>query len=132
MFAAASVPETFKVAEVASGKEWVVLAAELLGMTLFAFAVASAMRMGRNKVAAALTVGGGLFMGLMIAGVIATYLGTASMLNPAVAFAGQAFAFDWAHLWPSWCVWLLAPLVGGVLGFALNDLLYSENDNATV
>lgn len=119
-----SAPTLFKAAAIADGKQWTVLTTELLGSTIFAFAVASAMRAGRDRVAAALTVGGSLYVALLIAGTAASYVGANAILNPAVAGALQAVKWE---LWPI-MVYVLAPLVGGVLGFALNDLLTKESE----
>ncbi len=117
-------PTLFKAAEIAEGKEWVVLASELLGSTIFAFAVASAMRAGRDRTAAALTVGGGLYIALLIAGTASSYVGANAMLNPAIAAALQAVKWE---LWPL-MVYVLTPLIGGVIGFALNDVLSKETE----
>lgn len=117
-------PQLFKAAAIPDNKQWIVLASELLGSTIFAFAVASAMRAGRDRVAAALTVGGGLYVGLLVAGTAASYVSASAILNPAVAAALQAITWD---LWPI-MIYALAPLVGGVIGFALNDLVYSESE----
>ena len=115
-------PTLFKAAAIPDGKQWVVMATELLGSTIFAFAVASAMRAGRDRVAAGLTIGGSFYVALLISGTAASYVGANAIMNPAVAGALQAVKWE---LWPI-MVYVLAPLVGGVLGFALNDLLTSE------
>ena len=116
----------FQATDLPSGKEWAVLGAEVLGVGIWAFAVASTLRENRERMAAAFTVGGGLFLGLMVAGTSASYLGATSVLNPAVAFSVQAVSWSW---WPIF-VYVVSPLVGGVIGWALYDLLRSETDNA--
>lgn len=116
-------PELFKAAEIPEGKQWVVLSAELLGAVVFSFVVASALRM-KERGAAALAVGGGLYVALLLAGSAASYVGANAVVNPAVAGALQAVKWD---LWPI-MVYVLAPLVGGVLGFALNDLVTKESE----
>lgn len=116
-------PELFKAAAIPEGKEWVVLSAELLGAVIFGFMVASAMRM-KEKFAAAFTVGGGLYVALLLAGSAASYVGATAIINPAVAGALQAVKWE---LWPI-MVYVLAPLVGGILGFALNDVVNKESE----
>lgn len=116
-------PQLFKAASIPEGKEWVVLSAELLGSVVFSFAVASALRM-KEKFAGAFTVGGGLYVALLLAGSAASYVGASAIVNPAVAGALQAVKWE---LWPI-MVYVLAPLVGGVLGFALNDLVTKESE----
>ena len=120
-----SAPEVYKVAAVADGKEWVVLAAELLGSVVLAFAVAAGLRLGRGSVAHALTYAGGLYVAILVAGTGAQYVGASAIMNPAVAASLQALKFE---LWPL-MIYVLTPLVGGVLGFALNDLVQAETDD---
>jgi aquaporin Z len=110
------------------GKEFYIFFAELLGAAVFGLAVSSAIREKRNRAAQALTVGLGLFVALVIAGVSASYLGATSVLNPAIAFTVQAISFtssDW--LWPV-LVYFVSPLIGGTIGFFLYDVLRGESD----
>lgn len=120
-------PEVYKVAALAEGKEWVILAAELLGSVILAFAVAAGLRLGRGTVAHALTYAGGLYVAILVAGTGAQYVGSSAVMNPAVAASLQALQFE---LWPL-MVYVLTPLVGGVLGFALNDLVAAESNEVT-
>ncbi len=117
-------PQLFKAAAIPEGQEWLVLSAELLGTALFAFAVASAMRM-KEKVAAAFGVGGGLYIGLIVAGTATSYVGASSVLNPATAAALQAVSWS---LWPI-LVYVVTPAVGAVAGFGLHDLLSKESQS---
>ncbi|MNX09373.1 aquaporin Z [compost metagenome] len=118
-----SATELFKAGVIPEGKEWAVLFAELLGSTIFAFAVASALHT-KEKIGAAFTVGLGLFVALVIAGSAAVYVGGSVILNPAVAIALQAFT-GIKDVWPV-AIYAIVPLIGGVIGFALNDVLNRE------
>ena len=127
---AATQPEVFTLAEIVKDKEWLILAAELIGTAVFAFGVAAATRT-KGRAAVALAVGGSLFIGLTITGYMTGVLsGTEAgpaVLNPAVAAALQGFAATtWQNLWPL-SVYVVAPVVGGVLGFALRDLISEES-----
>jgi aquaporin Z len=128
-----SSPTLFKAAEIAKGKEWVVLAAELLGSVVLAFGVAAALRnrvaalRGRSDVTHAFTYAGVLYLALLIGGTAANYVGASAIMNPAVAGSLQALKFE---VWPL-LVYVVTPLVGGVLGFALSDLVQSESDTIT-
>lgn len=117
-------PTLFSAPAIASGSEWVVLAAELLGSVILAFAVAAGLRHGRGTANHAFAYAGGLFVALFIAGTAAGYVGATAILNPAVAASLQALKFE---LWPI-LVYVVTPLVGAVLGFALNDLVDAESD----
>jgi aquaporin Z len=134
----AAAAELFKAQDLIKGKEWYAFAAELLGLSLFGFAVASAIREKKEHFAAAFTVGSGLFVALLIAG-------SSAILNPAVATALQVFTeeaaknkdammmlpqfkdtFGWAL-----AVYVVAPFIGSAIGFLLYDLLRRDTDSST-
>ena len=107
-----------------AGKEWYVFFAELLGTTIFGFAFASAFSAKKDRITKAFTIGLGIFIALLIAAPAASYVTGSAILNPAVALSLQALKLQ---LWPI-AVYVLAPLIGGVLGFILYDVLRAEND----
>lgn len=114
----------FKLAAVPDGKDWLVLAAELLGTTIFGFAVAAATR-ERSRIAAAFGVGGGLFVGLAVAGYAVSVIGVnGAVLNPAIAASVQALSWNWWAVF----IYVVAPMVGAVIGFALRDLIANESE----
>jgi len=119
-------PTLFAAADITAlaGKEWYVFFAELTGTAILGFAVANATRELQDRVAAAFTVGLGIFIALMIAISAASYVGGSAIINPAVAIA--LHAFSWSSVWP-FAVYALAPVIGGVLGFVLYDLLRGRN-----
>lgn len=82
--------------------DWKIMAAEAIGMMIFAFGIANVVINQKEGVEAALTVGGSLFLGIVFAGIVAG----AGVLNPAVAFAVKSFS--WAHV--------VGPVVGSVVG----------------
>jgi len=112
-------PEVFKAAALVEGKEWFVLFSELLGATIIGFAFANALRSNQDRLTSAFTYGLGVFTALMISFIAASYVSGAAILNPAVAFSLQAVSWS---LWPI-LVFIIAPVVGGVVGFFLNDFL---------
>lgn len=118
-------PSLFSAPELAEGKEWTVLAAELLGSVILAFGVAAALRSG-SALTHAMTYGGVLYVAVLLAGTAANYVGASAVLNPAFAASLQALSFE---LWPI-LVYVVTPLVGGVLGFALSDLLKTDEVTA--
>ena len=103
-----------------AGKEWYIFFSELLGTAILGFAVANATREVQDRVAAAFTAGFGIFIALMIAVSAASYVGGTAIINPAVAVA--LHAYSWATVWP-FAVYALAPVIGGVIGFVLYDVL---------
>ena len=117
-------PTLFTAEAIPDGKEWTLLAAELIGVTVFAFIVASIFRKVTDRLTAAFTYGGAYFAGLLLAGTAASYIGATAILNPALASSYQAIEFA---VWPI-VIYVVTPLVGGVLGFALNDLVAKESE----
>jgi aquaporin Z len=89
----------------------VTLVAEIIGMTVFAFGVASAMSGSRGQGMTAVLVGGSLMVGSYISGGLGSY----GLLNPAIALGVSVWGISY----------LVGPLVGGVLGMWLYKLLNS-------
>lgn len=116
----AQTPQLFKLAAVAEKTQWFVFAAELLGATVFAFAFAGLWREKSDRVAQALGAGFGLFVAALVAGVCASYVSAQVALNPVLALAAQAVDVSKIN-WFAVAVYVVAPLAGGVLGYALRD-----------
>jgi glycerol uptake facilitator protein len=112
----------FKAAALPAGKEWFIFFSEFLGAMIFGFAVAGATREKKERTAAAFTVGLGIFLGLMIAGSAAAFIGGSAILNPAVALALEAVNFS--GVWPI-AVYVVGATLGATVGFVLYDLLRS-------
>lgn len=101
-----------------AGREWYVFFSELLGTAILGFAIARASRL-KEPLAASFSAGFGLFIGLMVAVTASGYVAGSAIINPALALSLQAYA---PSLWP-YLVYGIAPLVGGVIGFGLYDLI---------
>lgn len=119
-----STPQLFKIAEITGKNEWTVLIIEVVAAAIFTFAVAGARQIVNDRTAKALTIG----LGLLVAGVFATiaagYVQANSVFNPAIALAVQSV--DWSKInVMAIAAYLIAPLIGGVIGFGLRDLLSS-------
>jgi aquaporin Z len=117
--AAGSAATLYAAAALTSGKEWYVFFAELLGTLVIGFAFANALRNSQDRFASAFTAGAGVFIALMIAFISASYVGGTAILNPAVAASLKALSWS---VWPL-AVYILAPVVGGIAGFFLNDFV---------
>lgn len=118
LFAASALPE---------GKEWYVFFAELVGTLVLGYAIASALRAKGDKLVSSFTAGFGIFIGLLIAVSAASYVGGSAAINPAVAASLQALSWS---VWPL-AVYVLAPVIGGVAGFFLSDLLAANSDGGS-
>ncbi|MEI6228741.1 MAG: aquaporin [Candidatus Saccharibacteria bacterium] len=120
-----SAPAMFHAATITPGKEMVILFAELLGAFIIALGVAKAIKSA--KAVYAITYGLATLIALIIIGSITSLLLTESatsltFLNPAMAIAADAIKWD---VWPI-AIYIVAPIVGGIAGFALNDLLSAD------
>ena len=120
----AQAPQLFSAEQLTSGKEWYAFWASLLGTAIFGFAVSNALREKKERFAAAYTVGGGLFLGLIIAG-------STAILNPAVAVALQAFTNlkGSEAIWYALLVQVVAPMIGAAIGFFLYDYFRRDVDS---
>jgi len=128
--ASAAAPSLFHAAEVVSGKEWYLFFAELFGTGILALGVATAIRAKHNKTVAAFSAGFAILAALYISMSLTTVLLTASgvsltFLNPAIAFASNGLSWN---LWPL-SIYILAPAIGGVIGFVLQDFLHSQHND---
>lgn len=94
--------------ELGGTTEWSVFWAEVLGAAMFGFAVASAIYNDAKSVAASLTVGGGLLIGIVFASVASN-----GILNPAVAIGVGSYT------WP----YLAGPVVGSIIGMQIYKIL---------
>lgn len=92
----------------ASKMDWRVFTAEAVGTFIFSFAVAAAVKRGYDGVKSAVIQGLGLFIGIVVAS-----LGSAGMLNPAVALGTQ----NWS------AAYVLAPIIGAILGTSVLVLM---------
>ena len=102
-----------------SGKEIYVFFAELLGTLVLSFAFANALRRGQDRLTSAITAATGLFAGLLVALIAASYASGTAILNPAIAASLKALSWN---LWPL-AVYILAPVIGAIAGFFLNDFI---------
>jgi glycerol uptake facilitator-like aquaporin len=115
-------PALFHAANIAAGKEWYILFAELIGMFIISLGIARALK--ANKITYAITYGFAVLVALLIAGSLTSMLLTEQntsliFLNPATAFAADAVKWS---LWPI-MIYVIAPIIGAIAGFVLNDLL---------
>lgn len=94
------------------------LLAEALGTFIFAFAVAGALYQKLTPMLKAVTIGSGLTLGAWVAA-----LASGAFLNPAVALAIQQWNIY---------TYMIAPVLGAVLGMNLYNLLFVQTEAAEV
>lgn len=90
--------------------DWRVLIAEAVGTYILVFGVTAAVYQGYKGARFAVTIGGALFLGALIASVASN-----GLINPAVALGVQS----WSR------AYVVGPLLGGVLAAATYGLLFA-------
>ncbi len=121
-----SAPQLFKVATLTDKNQWAVFFIELIAAAIFTFGVAAIVRGNQGRLTSAFTVG----LSLLVAGVFGIITGgyvlANSVFNPAAAVALQAV--DWGNFnMLTFAAYMIAPLVGGVIGFGLRDVLTANS-----
>lgn len=94
--------------------DWRVLIAEVVGAFLLTMAVTAALDRRLDGLTLAATVGGGLFLGILVASVASN-----GLVNPAVALGLQS----WSK------AYVIGPLVGGILGPNFYTLFFASDSN---
>ena len=121
-------------AEDFGGFFWAVTMIEFAGAIIMAFFYARALNYKRGVYTFAAIVGSGVFLAMLFAVVInSTYLGINNntfIMNPAASMMygllpSSADGFDglMAALWPMLVTYVIFPVLGGIVGFYLSDIL---------
>jgi len=95
-------------ATVTSDIDWRILTAEAIGAFVFTVGIAAAVSQKLDGMKQAFAIGFSLTIGIMVAS-----LGSAGLLNPAVAVALHSYSLSY----------IVGPLLGGVLGMAFYNYL---------
>lgn len=124
-------PELFKVSDVIGAKTtdaWLVFLAELIGSIVLGLFFAASIRQKVNKVSSSLLSGFGYFIALSLATGMAAFLTVrATILNPALAPIFGAVPLDGKESnWMQFIVYILAPIVGAIVGFYIYDVIRGE------
>lgn len=125
--ATSAAPALFHAATLTSGKEWTVFFTELVGTIIVTFGFAAALRAKKDKLTAAFAYGFATLVAMVFAGSITSMLLTESntgltFLNPAIAIAANTLSWN---VWPI-AIYIVAPVVGGIIGIVLHDLIQSH------
>ncbi len=113
---------------------WAFTMIEFIGAIIIAFFYARALNYKRGVYTFAAIVGSGVFIAMLFAVIInSNYLGVQEntfIMNPATAFMygllpASAEGFDalMAALWPMVVTYVIFPVLGGIIGFYLSDIL---------
>lgn len=119
-------PKIFTASAVTAGKEWYIFFGEVIGAAILAFGLAAALKAKKNKepiIGGALGYAFALYIAMFITYIIVSPLGTGLVFfNPVVSFAASAVTWN---VWPI-VIYVLGPIVGGIVGFLLVDILHSQ------
>lgn len=122
----------FAATEIAKGKEWYIFFAELMGATVLALGLATAIKIRKkngSSITGAFAYAGALYIAMFVTYIILSPLGTGLVFfNPAIAFTTTAITSKTlVELWPV-AIYIIAPIIGGVFGFTIIDLLHNQAD----
>lgn len=129
--ATAAAPTLLHAATIVKDKEWYIFFTELIGTTILTLGVATALRNKKNRIVAAFAAAFAISLALYVALTLNTSLLQGStesnailtFLNPAIAFAANGLSWN---AWPL-VIYVLAPFLGGIIGFAIQDFLHSQD-----
>ncbi len=96
--------------------DWRVMSAEILGAFIFTFGIAAAVYQKYEGTRLAATIGGSLFLGIVLASVASN-----GFVNPAVALGAQSASR----------AYIFGPLVGGVLGMNVYAAFFGPTEGKT-
>jgi glycerol uptake facilitator-like aquaporin len=127
----AAAPTLLHAATIVNGKEWYIFFTELIGTAILTLGVATALRNKKTRIVAAFAAAFAISLALYVALTLNTsLLQTANesnvvltFLNPAIAFAANGLSWN---MWPL-TIYVLAPFIGGIIGFAIQDFLHSQD-----
>ena len=125
---ASSTATVFHIGTITEHKEWSVFFAELLGAFILSLGVAVAIRLKKDRLSAAFAAGLSITAALYVAISVTSFMLTESttgltFLNPAIAIAA---GLTW-NMWPI-AIYVFAPIIGGVAGFAVQQFLQPNDD----
>lgn len=134
--AAAELPT---MATVAEGKFWIVAMIEIVSAIMIAFFFARAHAYKRSTLTFAAIYGTGICVALLFAIVVSSnFLGLQNnfIVNPAVAFmyqilpsGGENFGVVLGDICQALSLYVILPMIGGVIGFAISDVAAKLSGN---
>ena len=116
-------PSLYMLPAIPADKQWYVFLAEVIGTFVLAYGVSGVLRAKKDKLVAGVTLGFTIFLGVLISSTVAGYVTGAVVLNPAIA---SVLSVDFNSQW-TYVVYLLAPVVGALLGFVVNKAVSTDN-----
>ena len=127
----AAAPSLLHAATIVNGKEWYIFFTELLGTAILTLGVATALRNKKTRIVGAFAAAFAISLALYVSLTLNTSLlqsaqesnAILTFLNPAIAFAANGLSWN---TWPL-VIYVLAPVLGGIAGFAIQDFLHCQN-----
>lgn len=121
-------PSLFKLPALVNGKEWLVFFGEFFSATLISFMVAQSWK--RTSTEKSVIVGLSTFAILFLASMLVGNIKALPVVNPVMSIAVVDFTKE-AWQWNT-VVYVIAPLLGGVLGFLIDKILVRDSGVKTI
>jgi len=116
-------PTLFSMAPIPEGALWSVVAIEAIGAALLAIFFARAIQSKKSPFTFGAIFAGGIFIATIFAMSAAGYISAGFALNPALAVAMEAFTAVPEDFAVNALAFIVAPIVGGIAGFVISDLM---------
>ncbi|MDR0887526.1 MAG: aquaporin [Candidatus Nomurabacteria bacterium] len=113
----------YSMVAIPEGKMWYAFGIELIGAAIIALFFARAIQMKKSVFTFGAIFAGGLFAAVCFAMTASSYIQSGFALNPALAIAMEGFTAVPENFWTNALVYILAPIVGGIAGFIISDLI---------
>ncbi len=134
--AATTATAIYQASAIPAGKEWAIFFAELVGAMIIGLGIAAAIKLRKNRIAASFAAGMAVLAAFYTVMVITSPLLTASgttltFLNPAIAGVLNAFVLTKEAWATTLGVYVIAPVLGGIIGFALYELMQDTSTDSS-
>lgn len=116
-------PTLFSMVAIPEGSLWPVVAIEAIGAAIITLFFARAIQSKKSLFTFGAITAGGVFAAVIFATSAASYIGVGFAVNPALAVAMEAFTQVPEDFGVNALAYIVAPLVGGILGFIISDLM---------
>lgn len=106
--------------------------AEFIGTLILGMFYSAASREKSDKVSKAFISGFGYYTSLTIASFAGAFVSATALLNPAIAVGLKGIQFSNEATPESWLVYLIAPILGSIIGFFIYDIVRGDDESDKV
>ncbi|MCL2085537.1 aquaporin [Candidatus Saccharibacteria bacterium] len=116
-------PTIYSMISIPEGRLGLVFAIEVIGAAIITLFFARAIQSRKSLYTFGAIFAGGVFAATIFAMSASSYIGTGFAINPALAVAMEAFTKVPENFGVNALAYIVAPLIGGIIGFIVSDLM---------